>query len=97
MIRARIGDNIHGDEILLPVPALLIGLSLLGALLFDLVPTGPWMQLVWPDAVAVLLVYWAVYQPHRLGLWPAFVLGLLVDVHDASLFGQHALAWVTLV
>lgn len=93
---SRIGDNIHGDEILLPVPGLLIGLSLFAALLFDLVPTGPWMRLVWPDAVALLLIYWSVYQPHRLGLWPAFVLGLLVDVHDASLFGQHALAWVTL-
>jgi rod shape-determining protein MreD len=96
MSRPQIGDNIHGDEILLPVPAVLVALTLLAALLLDLVPTGPWTRHVWPDAVALLLVYWGVYQPHRLGLWPAFALGLLLDVHDASLFGQHALAWVTL-
>jgi rod shape-determining protein MreD len=43
------------------------------------------------------LVYWGVHQPRRVGFTAAFLLGCLVDLVDASLFGQHALTYVALL
>lgn len=97
MSRASLGDNIHGQEILLPVRLGYILLTLLLALLFELVPLPQWISWAWPDFVALVLVYWGVYQPHRLGLLPAWAMGLLMDVADGALFGQHALAYAALM
>jgi rod shape-determining protein MreD len=49
-----------------------------------------------PDFLAVVLVFWSVHQPLRIGVIAAFLFGLAVDVHQASLLGQHALAYTTL-
>jgi rod shape-determining protein MreD len=96
MTRASLGDNIQGGEVLLPVRGHYISLTLLAALLLNLVPMPGWASWVWPDFVALMIVYWGTFQPHRLGLLPAWALGLVMDVSDASLFGQHALAYVAL-
>lgn len=89
-----LGDNIHGGEILLPVRRSYIALTMLAALLLNLIPLPEWLSSAMPDFVAVIVLYWCVFQGHRVGLWPAWVLGLLMDVADASLFGQHAAAYV---
>jgi len=88
-----LGDNIHNDEILLPVRGGYILLTMLAALLLNLIPLPGWLSSAMPDVVAVILLYWSVFQGHRVGLWPAWVMGLLMDVADASLFGQHAAAY----
>lgn len=93
MSRASLGDNIHGDEILLPVRGSYIVLTMAVALLLNLVPLPGWLSSAAPDFVALIVVYWSVFQAHRVGLWPAWVLGLLMDVANASLFGQHAMAY----
>jgi rod shape-determining protein MreD len=41
-------------------------------------------------------VFWNVHQPRRVGLGAAFVFGLLMDVHDSAVLGQHALAYTLL-
>jgi rod shape-determining protein MreD len=46
-----------------------------------------------PDLLALVLVFWSVHQPLRVGVGAAFVFGLLMDVHQAALLGQHALAY----
>jgi rod shape-determining protein MreD len=38
-------------------------------------------------------VFWAVHQPLRVGVGACFVFGLMMDVHDGALLGQHALAY----
>jgi rod shape-determining protein MreD len=38
-----------------------------------------------------------IHQPHRVGFTIAFMLGLLMDVADGALLGQHALAYSILV
>ena len=43
-----------------------------------------------------MLVFWNVHQPRRVGVGVAFVFGLLMDVHDGALLGQHALAYTLL-
>jgi rod shape-determining protein MreD len=37
-----------------------------------------------------------VHQPRRVGIGAAFVSGLLMDVHNGALFGEHALAYTLL-
>jgi rod shape-determining protein MreD len=49
-----------------------------------------------PDVLAMVLVFWAVHQPLRVGVGAAFVFGLAMDVHQSSLLGQHALAYTAL-
>lgn len=83
-----------GQPLLLPVSPAFIWTSLTLAFLFNLLPLG---RLVWmPDALAVVLVFWNVHQPRHVGLAAAFVFGLCLDVHQAALLGQHALAYSAL-
>jgi rod shape-determining protein MreD len=49
-----------------------------------------------PDVLAIVVVFWTVYQPRRVGVVLAFVLGLAVDVHESALLGQNALSYVVL-
>ena len=83
-----------GQQLLLPANPVFIGFSLIAALLLDMLPLGrvPWM----PDFLALVLVFWAVHQPLRVGIGLAFLFGLMVDVHQASLLGQHALSYTAL-
>ena len=83
-----------GQQLLLPANPVFIWGSLLLALLADMLPLGrtPWM----PDFVALVLVFWSVHQPLRVGIGTAFVLGLAMDAHQAALLGQHALAYSAL-
>jgi len=49
-----------------------------------------------PDVLAVVMVFWTVHQPRRVGLSLAFLLGLALDVHESALLGQNALSYVVL-
>ena len=49
-----------------------------------------------PDLLALVLVFWNVHQPRRVGVGLAFLFGLLMDVHQGALLGQHALAYTLL-
>jgi rod shape-determining protein MreD len=82
------------DQLLLPVNPLFIGLTLLLAFGFNLLPLGRQPGL--PDMLAVALVFWNVHQPRRVGVGVAFLFGLMMDVHDGALLGQHALAYTLL-
>jgi rod shape-determining protein MreD len=82
------------DQLLLPVNPLFIGFTLLLAFAFNLLPLG--RQPAMPDLLAVALAFWNVHQPRRVGVGLAFVFGLLMDVHQGALFGQHALAYTLL-
>ena len=83
-----------GQQLLLPANPLFIWGSLLLALVANMLPLGrtPWL----PDIVAVVLVFWSVHQPQRVGIGVAFFFGLGMDVHQTSLLGQHALAYTAL-
>lgn len=84
-----------GRQLLLPASPVFIWGSLLAALMLDLLPIG---RVAWrPDFLAIVLVFWNVHQPRRVGLGAAFIFGLCLDVHQASLLGQHALAYVVLI
>jgi rod shape-determining protein MreD len=41
-------------------------------------------------------VFWNVHQPRRVGIGWSFAFGLLMDVHEGAVLGQHALAYAVL-
>ena len=82
------------DQLLLPANPLFIAFTLVAAFAFDLLPLGRVPAM--PDLLAVVLMFWNVHQPRRVGVGAAFVFGLLMDVHEGALLGQHALAYTLL-
>lgn len=86
------------QQLLLPANPLFIWGSLLLALVWVMVQNmGFWGRAAWvPDLLAVVLVFWGVHQPLRVGVGFAFAFGLVIDVHQGSVLGQHALAYTVL-
>ena len=82
------------QQLLLPVSPLFMWTSLIVALLVNMIPIGraAWM----PDLLALVIVFWGVHQPARVGMGAAFAFGLLMDVHQSAMLGQHALSYTTL-
>ena len=87
-----------GQQLLLPANPLFIWGSVVAALLLNMVNNmGLWGRAAWaPDVLAVVLVFWTVHQPLRVSIGAAFVFGLLMDVHQGGLLGQHAMAYTVL-
>ena len=82
------------QQLLLPVNPLFVWGSLIVALLVDMLPLGrgAWM----PDVLALVIVFWSVHQPARIGIGAAFVFGIFMDVHQSAMLGQHALSYTML-
>ncbi|UVE18548.1 rod shape-determining protein MreD [Pseudomonas sp. LS44] len=68
-----------------------IWLSLALSLLLSVSPLPHFMEIGRPLWVALFLIYWVLYLPHRVGMTTAWLLGLAEDVLYGSLFGQNAL------
>lgn len=84
----------RGQQLLLPVNAFFMWGSLLIGLMLHMLPLG---RIAWvPDILAMILVFWSIHQPHRIGMGVAFLMGLLVDVQQSAMLGQHALAYTLL-
>lgn len=85
----------RGQQLLMPVNPLFIAFSIGLVFVLSLVPLGAWAWV--PDLLLVVLVFWGLNQPSRVGLGIAFALGLCMDVQHTSLLGQHALGYVLAV
>ena len=87
----QLSDSPAAQGILLPVRASTILVSLAFALFASFLP---WKNIaVVPDFVALVLVFWCVRQPRLVGLGAGWTLGLITDVGNGVLMGQHALAY----
>ena len=82
MIRPPTGWLIHGSFVL--------------GLIFAVLPLPALLQSVRPYLLAMLLAYWLMEAPNRVGLGTAFVVGLCADVLTASLLGEQAFRLVVL-
>lgn len=83
-------------EIQRPIKNAFIVLSVIMALFLNGLPwSGIWLMLR-PDFVALVLLYWCMHKPWRFGIGLSWAVGILADASDASLFGQHALAYTLL-
>lgn len=54
----------------------------------------PWGNHAWvPDWLLIVLIFWNIYEPRKIGMVVAFALGLVMDVQSSSLLGLHALSY----
>jgi rod shape-determining protein MreD len=84
------------NEVLRPVNPAFIGATLFFALLLNLLPLEGTALMLRPDFLALVLLYWCIQAPRYVGVGIAWFMGLLMDVGDATIFGQHALAYAFL-
>jgi rod shape-determining protein MreD len=84
------------EEILLPVKPWFVVVTLLVGFLFNLLPLSGAALAIRPDFLALALLYWCIREPRLISVGIAWCLGLLMDVADATVLGQHALAYAVL-
>ncbi|HVF33993.1 MAG TPA: rod shape-determining protein MreD [Candidatus Saccharimonadia bacterium] len=81
-------------------PGGLAGLTFWGsvalALVLTLMPLPDALRAAKPFWVAIVVIYWALESPERMGLGRAFALGLVADLLTGSLLGEQALRLVVL-
>lgn len=76
-------------------PVILITLLVAGW--FEVLPLPEGVEYLRPEWVTLVMIYWAIALPHRIGVvWGAGA-GLYQDVLLGSLLGQHALALTVVV
>ncbi|MCU1715632.1 rod shape-determining protein MreD [Pseudomonas sp. 5P_3.1_Bac2] len=71
-----------------------IWLSLALTLLLSVLTLPSPLEYGRPMWVALVLTFWVLAVPHRVGMTTAFVLGLLADILNGTMLGQNALILV---
>ncbi|MFB3090795.1 MAG: rod shape-determining protein MreD [Gammaproteobacteria bacterium] len=66
-------------------------ISVLIAFLLTALPLPHWADDWRPAWVAMVLIYWCMALPERIGIGIAWCMGLLLDVQQGALLGQNAL------
>jgi rod shape-determining protein MreD len=84
-------SQLGSHHILLPAKGGFMAATLALALVLNLLPWGSVTGL--PDWLALVIVFWAVHEPRRMGIGFAWALGLMMDAANGALLGQHALAY----
>jgi len=62
------------------------------AAFFTVFPLPEWLESFRPEWVALVLIYWVLALPDRIGLFTAWLAGFFMDVLEGSLLGLNALA-----
>lgn len=69
-----------------------IALSFFAAFGLSTVPLPVWAAPFRPEWVTLVLIYWTLALPERIGVGVGWLLGLILDVIKGTLLGQHSLA-----
>ncbi len=69
----------------------IIVLSFLIALALQMMALPDWAEALRPDWVVLVLVYWCIAVPDRVGVIIGWLVGLMLDVANGVLLGQNAL------
>lgn len=71
---------------------LMILLSFIVALILTMMPLPTWAEILRPQWVSIVLIYWVIALPDRVGVFIAWIVGLFFDVASGALLGQNAIA-----
>lgn len=74
-----------------------IFVTLIIAMCGRIVPLPENLALLNPDWVLLVLIYWSLAMPERVGISYAWGFGILTDVLMGRLFGQYALAYSLII
>lgn len=89
LVRPR--RSVEPERLARPAHGFLVWGSLILVWLASLLPWRLWPEA--PDVLMLVIAFWCVHEPRRVGMVTAFVFGLLMDVHDASVLGDTALRY----
>jgi len=67
-------------------------ISMIVALMLAIAPMPGWADAFRPNWVTLTLIYWAMNLPRTYSVGWAWIIGLVLDVAQGTLLGQHALA-----
>jgi len=67
--------------------------TFVAAVILTIVPLPDWIAMLRPEWAALVLIYWCMALPNRVGVGFGWTVGLLMDVVRAGLMGQHALSF----
>ena len=67
------------------------------AMMLEIAPLPETVDPYRPDWVLLTLIYWSLVLPRSYGVGIAWVVGIIVDVAQGTLLGQHALAMASAV
>ena len=70
---------------------LVIAATVAVAMLLVILPMPEWARPYRPQWVTLVLLYWSIALPHRIGVGSGFTAGIVLDVLTGTLLGQHAL------
>jgi rod shape-determining protein MreD len=75
-----------------------IGLiTMVAAFMLAIMPLPNWAIELRPEWVTLVLIYWAMTAPSKIGVIFAWFTGLLLDVSYGTLMGQHAIGMVLVI
>ncbi|NOR43278.1 MAG: rod shape-determining protein MreD [Gammaproteobacteria bacterium] len=78
--------------------SLRIGLiTMIVAFMLAIMPLPDWAVELRPEWVTLVLIYWAMTAPSKIGITAAWFTGLLLDVSYGTLMGQHAIGMVLVI
>ncbi len=66
------------------------------AYLLAIVPFPEWAMNYRPEWVPLVLIYWVMALPYRVGIGSAWMAGLVLDILEGSILGLNALALVVI-
>ncbi len=72
-------------------------ISIILALMMTMVPLPGWLDTYRPDWVALVLIFWTMMLPQQYSVGTAWLAGLVLDVAQGTMLGQHALALVAII
>jgi rod shape-determining protein MreD len=67
-------------------------LTIIVSLMLMVMPLPDWAAPFRPDWVALTLIYWAMMLPRTWSVGTAWMIGIVLDVAQGTILGQHALA-----
>lgn len=66
--------------------------SFILALMLTLIPLPEWAAYLRPEWVSLVVIYWCMALPERVGVGIAWIAGLFLDVIHGAVLGQYAMA-----
>ncbi len=75
---------------------IIILISFSVALILNMLPLPDSLLIYRPQWVTLTLIYWCMALPHRVGIFTGWFMGFLLDIHNGSILGQHAIALATI-
>ena len=73
-----------------------ISLTFFLAIILAIIPLPSWLVWARPEWLALVLIYWVIALPHRVGIFTGLFLGVIMDVLEGAVLGQNALSLAVL-